>query len=103
MQVVTPFLPGFSTTLCGRAAVQKIVSDHVRTMQRASCCQLSCMFRDLRPSALLAPAAYGVHSQRCIFSLEVTFWAFLAQGAHGAMLPKGSCQCIVTWHKPAPC
>lgn len=81
MAPVTPYLPGLATTFFGRAqtaAHQHFTATRQR-LQRASCCQLARMFRELLPAHALAPAARHAHSRRRIYTMEATFWVFLAQ------------------------
>jgi len=76
-----PFLPGIGAALCGRARAKAAarLGAAADAFRRAPLCSLERIFRPWVPCSLLLPALSGPHSRRRIFSLPVTFWAFLSQ------------------------
>jgi len=64
-----------------------------------SLAELRQLFGAYFPAALLAPNSCGNNSRQRLFSLEVTFWAFLDQ----ALTPQGPCRetvrKIMAWHR----
>jgi hypothetical protein len=75
------FLPGFNHILCGRpprAALTRL-EEKLRVMSESSLSDLTAVFGAWVPVWLLEAKASGAHSRRRLYSLQVTFWAFLSQ------------------------
>jgi len=91
MSYSTPFFQGFSSLLFGRPAL----SDLEKLLRKVSSLRsLSDFFETfgfLVPEALLQRRSKGESSRQRLFSLHVTFWAFLAQ----VLVPQTSCRDIV--------
>jgi hypothetical protein len=84
----TPFFKCLGPLLFGKPPVPALKEACARLSSCDSLAQLRRLFGCHFPSALLAPAASGHNSRERIFSLEVTFWAFLDQ----IQTPMGPCR-----------
>ena len=91
MRHSTPFFQGFSALLFGRPALSKIDILLRRIQSPRSFTDFFETFGFLVPEALLDPASRGANSRQRLFSLHVTFWAFLAQ----VLVPQSSCRDIL--------
>jgi hypothetical protein len=85
MGLKTPFFSAFGPLLFGRRAHRKLpaIGEDFG--------QLPSMFGGHVPKGALAPASSGANSRRRVFSVEVTFWAFLFQG----LWPSCACREVV--------
>lgn len=95
MPASTRFFSGFHQQLCGRKPISG--AQHLQRERRradALCLtQLHTLFEDVLPTWLATfKAARGANSRHCIYTLLVTFWAFLSQ----VLDPDGSCRRAVT-------
>lgn len=91
MATKTPFFPGMSRLLFGRPPSSLAPGKARRRHRLGALCsaQLAELFGGFLPAALSsAKAARGPNSRRRVFSLEVTFWAFLGQ----VLDPDSSCR-----------
>lgn len=77
----TPFFPAFR-------AYWTPVSRKLVDLQQATVSQLESVFATLIPPELLSQTSSGQNSREHIYSLRVTFWAFLSQ----ALCPGSSCR-----------
>jgi len=97
MAAASPFLPGIATTMSGRGHVTAAARRASDTFHRASLCALARIFRAWIPDTLLAPTVSGSHSRKRVFSLPVTFWAFLSQ----MLTPDAPCRAaldkVIAW------
>lgn len=87
----TPFFEGFSSLLFGRPALSGLDTLLRRVQSLRSLSDFFETFGFLVPEALLEPRARGGHSRQRVYSLHVTFWAFLAQ----VLVPQTPCREIV--------
>ena len=83
----TPFFEAFGPLLFGRRPKSALAK-----LQRVDSLQdLYALFGDLLPGQVLAPTKKGVNSRVRCLSLQVIFWAFLAQ----VLQPNSACRDIV--------
>jgi hypothetical protein len=94
-----PFLPGIGTTLSGRARARATarLATATDTFHRASLCALARIFRAWLPGSILAPTVSGAHSRHRVFSLPVTFWAFLSQMLSPTMSCREALAKVIAW------
>ena len=81
MHVIDRFLPGFNHILCGnppKSALAQLKKKAV-SFRDASLSELADLFGDWFSASLLAAKKNGTHSRSRVYSLNVTFWAFLSQ------------------------
>jgi len=99
MGFTTPFFHSFKTLLFGKPPVSSLKKAMAALPKIASLAELRQLFGSYFPAALLAPNRCGRNSRQRIFSLEVTFWAFLDQ----ALTPQGPCRetvrKIMAWNR----
>ncbi len=81
MQIFDRFLPGFNHILCGNPPKSPLaqLEKKAASFKDASLSELSDLFGHWFPASLLAAKKYKKHSRKRIYSLNVTFWAFLSQ------------------------
>src|SRR5678816_2002474 len=80
----TPFFPAWRPRLNPlKPVLQKVRAQPLPAIQS--------LFASALPSELLVPQAHGCHSRERIFTLALTFWAFLAQ----ILSPGTSCREVV--------
>lgn len=81
MANLTPFLPGISTKLCGRAprSEQDKLRDEIERLRRSSLTRLCELFGPWLPLEIFQPTARGLNSRERAFPLSLTFWGFLCQ------------------------
>jgi hypothetical protein len=84
MALKTPFFKAFGPLLFGRAKTSTLRA--LRELESLE--DLYAIFGDLFVERFLGPRAKGVNSRRRRLSMQVTFWAFVAQ----ALSPKSSCR-----------
>jgi hypothetical protein len=78
----TPFLPNFPPSLFGSAKKKESVAlaERLERLRSSALSELSAVVgRFLRPGELFGKPASGSGSRERIFSIQVTFWAFLHQ------------------------
>jgi hypothetical protein len=95
MPASTRFFTGFHQQLCGRKPISGAqLLQRERHRADALCLtQLHTLFEDVLPDWLATfKAVRGANSSHCIYTLLVTFWAFLSQ----VLDPDGSCRRAVT-------
>jgi hypothetical protein len=99
MAFATPFFQCFKSLLFGKPPVSSLKKAMAALPKIASLAELRQLFGAYFPAALLAQNHCGHNSRQRIFSLEVTFWAFLDQ----ALTPQGPCReavrKIMAWHR----
>jgi hypothetical protein len=99
MGFTTPFFHSFKTLLFGKAPVSSLKKAMAQLPKLTSLAELRQLFGAYFPAALLAPNCCGNNSRQRLFSLEVTFWAFLDQ----VLTPQGPCRetvrKIMAWHR----
>lgn len=99
MAFTTPFFRCFGTLLFGKPPVSSLKKAMAALPKIASLAELRQLFGSYFPAALLARTASRDNSRQRLFSLEVTFWAFLDQ----ALTPQGPCRetvrKIMAWHR----
>ena len=93
MQNPTPFLPGISTRLYGRAqrCRREKLREELQLLQRHSLSRLGEIFGQWLPMDLFTPEASGTNSRERTFPLSLTFWAFLSQ----VLDPGSACREVV--------
>ena len=88
----SPFLPTMHTILApARRSARELLEAQYARLQLASLSKLARLFEPWLPAHLIRPTSGGPHSRMRIYSLPVTFWAFLAQ----VLSPGSSCREIV--------
>jgi len=88
----SPFLPTLHKVIApARRSTLDLLEAQLVLLQKASLSKLAKIFEPWLPRHLIKPNSHGEHSRRRIFSLPVTFWAFLAQ----VLSPGSSCREIV--------
>ena len=99
MSFATPFFHSFRSLLFGKPPVSSLKKAMAQLPKLTSLAELRQLFGAYFPAALLAPNSCGNNSRQRLFSLEVTFWAFLDQ----ALTPQGPCRetvrKIMAWHR----
>jgi hypothetical protein len=99
MGFTTPFFHSFQTLLFGKAPVSSLKKAMAQLPKLTSLAEFRQLFGAYFPAALLAPNCCGNNSRQRLFSLEVTFWAFLDQ----VLTPMGPCRetvrKIMAWHR----
>lgn len=99
MTFVTPFFHAFKSLLFGKPPVSGLKKAMADLPKNTSLTELRLLFGSYFPAALLARTDSDQNSRRRIYSLEVTFWAFLDQ----VFTPDGSCRetvrKIMAWHR----
>jgi hypothetical protein len=99
MAFATPFFHAFKSLLFGKPPVSCLKKAMAALPKIASLAELRQLFGSYFPAALLAQNSCGHNSRQRIFSLEVTFWAFLDQ----VLTPQGPCReavrKIMAWHR----
>jgi hypothetical protein len=99
MAFATPFFHAFKSLLFGKPPVSSLKKAMAALPKVASLADLRQLFGAYFPAALLAQDRCGHNSRHRIFSLEVTFWAFLDQ----VLTPQGPCReavrKIMAWHR----
>ena len=83
------FLPGMNHILCGKPPKSALVQlkEKAEAFKDSSLSELSDLFSNLVPSKHLEAKARKENSRTRIYSLNVTFWAFLSQ----VLSPQGAC------------
>jgi hypothetical protein len=84
MALKTPFFKAFGPLLFGRGKTSTLRA--LRELESLE--DLYAIFGELFVERFLGPSAKGVNSRRRRLSMQVTFWAFVAQ----ALSPKSSCR-----------
>ena len=99
MSFATPFFHAFKSLLFGKPPVSGLKKALADLPKLTSLSELRQLFGSYFPAALLAPNPHGHNSRQRLFSLEVTFWAFLDQ----VLTPQGPCRetvrKIMAWHR----
>jgi len=99
MSFATPFFHSFRSLLFGKPPVSSLKKAIADLPKLASLAELRQLFGSYFPAALLARNRRGENSRQRVFSLEVTFWAFLDQ----VLTPQGPCRetvrKIMAWHR----
>jgi len=99
MSFATPFFHSFKSLLFGKPPVSGLKKAMADLPKISSLAELRQLFGSYFPDALLARTPSHDNSRQRIFSLEVTFWAFLDQ----ALTPLGPCReavrKIMAWHR----
>ena len=87
------FLPGFNHILCGNPPKSALVQlkERISGFQESSLSELSKIFSIWVPSKKLQRKAEGDNSRERVYSLNVTFWAFL----HQVLSPATPCREVV--------
>ena len=88
MGFTTPLFHSFKALLFGKPPVSSLKKAMAQLPKLTSLAELRQLFGAYFPAALLAPNSCGNNSRQRLFSLEVTFWAFLDQ----VLTPMGPCR-----------
>jgi hypothetical protein len=87
------FFPGFNHILCGNPPKSALaqLKEKLAGLKQSSLSEISDLFCSLVPLDKLQPKASKANSRERIYSLNVTFWAFL----HQVINPRTSCREVV--------
>jgi len=87
------FFPGFNHILCGNPPKSALaqLKEKVTSFRESSLSELALLFSGWVPSSKLEPKKKEENSRERVYSLNVTFWAFLYQ----VISPQTSCRAVV--------
>ena len=100
MPQTTPFLPGISHLLMGRAPRRRLdqLRQESRRLQAATLSRLWELFGSWLPEGLLVPSGEGTNSRERDYPLSVTFWAFLSQVLNPGSPCRETVRKVQAWH-----
>ncbi len=91
MHDTTRFFPAFGPLLFGRAPRSTVATLRAQAAGDDGLSQLQAACGQLIPTRAFEPTATGANSRERVFSLQVTFWAFLSQ----VLTPGAACRQVV--------
>jgi len=99
MGLVTPFFKSFHPLLFGKPPVSAFKRAMANLPKVGSLAELRQLFGSYFPAALLAKKPSGENRANRIFSLEVTFWAFLDQVSSPGCSCRETVRKIMAWRR----